>query len=223
MRFKLWNVKIYVEYLIIFFVILVIAFNNLRSYFSNYVICFLFVAFHEFSHILVAALLGVECTNINIRLCGMNAVFKPRSRLSLKWLYILIAGPLSNILLAIAFNRVEFIRDINFALALVNLLPIYPLDGYGIFKMVLEFLVPRPFAEKVLSATKIFLLTALFLLGGFLIISIKNPAVLIFAIYIVTLRSAREVRNLKYVSRKLQKYYKILLNLLHFCSKFSII
>lgn len=190
MRFKLWNVKIYVEHLIVFFVILVIAFNNLRSYFSNYVICFLFVAFHEFSHIFAAALLEVECTNINIRLCGMNAVFKPKSRLSIKWLYILIAGPLSNIILAIAFKRVEFIRNINFALALVNLLPIYPLDGYSIFKMVLEFLVPRLFAEKVLSTIKIFLLTALFLLGGFLIISIKNPTVLIFTIYIVTLRSA---------------------------------
>lgn len=120
----------------------------------------------------------------------MNAVFKPKSRLSIKWLYILIAGPLSNILLAIAFNRVEFIRDINFALAFVNLLPIYPLDGYGIFKMVLEFFVPRRLAEKTLSATKIFLLVSLFLLGIFLIVFIKNPAVFIFAIYIVTLRNA---------------------------------
>lgn len=190
MRFKLCNVKIYIEYLIIFFIILVIAFNNLRNYFSNYVICFLFVAFHEFSHVFVAALLGVECTNINIRLCGMNAVFKPKNSLSIKWLYILIAGPLSNILLAIAFNRVEFIRDINFALAVVNLLPIYPLDGYSIFKMILEFFVPKKIAVKALSMVKIFLLTTLFLLGIFLIVYIKNPAVLIFAIYIVTLRNA---------------------------------
>lgn len=190
MRFKLCNVKIYIEYLIIFFIILVIAFNNLRNYFSNYVICFLFVAFHEFSHVFVAALLGVECTNINIRLCGMNAVFKPRSRLSIKWLYILIAGPFSNIILAIVFNRVEFIRDINFALALVNLLPIYPLDGYGILKMVLEFFMPKQLVVKVQCVTKFFLLAVLFSLGIFLIVYIKNPAVLIFAIYIVTLRNA---------------------------------
>lgn len=223
MNFKICGVKVKIETMFLIFVLVVLAFKGVRGYFENYIICFLFVVFHEFSHILVASMLGVECKGINVRACGMNAVFSFSNMLSIRWLYILSAGPLSNVLLAIVFNQIKFVRDINLSLAIVNMLPIAPLDGYGICKILLECVLPKRKVKHILLALKYILLIVIVLLGIYILVFTKNPAILLFVFYIVILRYAWKVCAFKYVTKKLQKCYKILLKLLHFSLKFSII
>lgn len=193
MNVKIGKIKLHIDITLLLIIFLVVIFEKIRTYFANYFICFLFVAFHEFAHIFIAAIFGVECIAVNIRLCGMNAVFKPKNRLSVKWLYILIAGPISNIILAFMFNKVDLVRNVNLALALVNLLPLAPLDGYEIFKILLAFFLPKGKIGNVLKTLKKVILTFMVLLGVYLIICIKNPSVLIFVIYVVTLQRAQEV------------------------------
>lgn len=223
MNLKIGKTNIFIEYLTICFVVLVIFFPSLRNYFENYVVCFSFIVFHEFAHIFAASMCGVECIKINVRLCGMNAVFKSQDSFSIKWLYIALAGPISNLLLAILFRKISIVKEINMALAIINLLPITPLDGYIVLKNILEFLLPKYKVKIVLKTLKILLLILIIFFGIYLVILFKNPAVLLFGIYVVILRYAAKPDNLKYVTKKLQKYYKFLLNLLQFGLKFSII
>lgn len=223
MSFYIGKVKVHIDIALLLFTLVVFLFKELHNYFQNYLICFLFVVFHELSHIFVATIFGVECVMLNIRLCGMNAVFMSKNKLSMKWVYILIAGPISNVILAIMFKNVSLVRDINIALALVNLLPISPLDGFEISKILLSFFMPKKKLESVLKILKVIILLFMILLGIYLTIEMRNPSVLIFVMYVVTLRNAVGVAQTKYVTKKLQKYYKILLNLLHFSLKFSII
>ena len=51
--------------------------------------------------------------------------------------YLYLAGPLSNLILAILFKNIDMVYDINLALALINLLPVKPLDGFSIVKLML--------------------------------------------------------------------------------------
>ena len=193
MNFKVGKTNIYIEPVLFIVALLTIFVIPMRNYFKNYAFCFLFVMFHEFSHIFVASILGVECTRINIRLCGMNAEFDFSSRISLKWLYIAFAGPVSNFLLSILFSRIEMVRDINLALGIVNLLPVAPLDGYYIFKTILEFFFAKNRVKKILKMFSFCVLTLIVLIGIYLAITIKNPTILIFITYVVILRNAAEI------------------------------
>lgn len=193
MNIKIGKIKLHIDITLLLIIFLFVVFEKVRAYFANYFVCFLFVAFHELAHIFIAAIFGVECIAVNIRLCGMNAVFKPQNRLSVKWLYILIAGPISNIILAVIFNKVDLVRNVNFSLALVNMLPLFPLDGYEIFKTLLAFFMPKGKIENVLKTLKKVILTFMMVLGIYLIICIKNPSVLIFVIYVVMLQRAQLV------------------------------
>lgn len=193
MNVKIGKIKLHIDITLLLIILLVVIFGKIRTYFANYFVCFLFVSFHEFAHIFIAAIFGVECIAVNIRLCGMNAVFKPKNRLSVKWLYILIVGPISNVILAVIFNKVDLVRNVNFSLALVNMLPLFPLDGYEILKTLLAFFMPKGKIENVLKILKKVILTFMVLLGVYLVICIKNPSVLIFVIFVVTLQRAQGV------------------------------
>lgn len=193
MSLKFGKIKVHIDITIIIVIFLVVFFEKVRVYFSNYFVCFLFVAFHELAHIFVATILGIECIAVNIRLCGMNAVLRPKNKLNIKWIYILIAGPLSNVILAVIFNNVKLVRDVNLALASVNMLPIFPLDGYEILKTLLAFFMPKNKLEKVLKILKIVITTFIVLFGIYLLIFIKKPSVLIFVIYVIILQKARGV------------------------------
>ena len=83
-----------------------------REYLGNYYICFLFITFHELSHITIAALFGNGVKRINIRLCGLNASLD-KSFNGIKALLVYIAGPISNLILAMLFRNIKIVFEIN--------------------------------------------------------------------------------------------------------------
>lgn len=191
MKFKVGKLTIYIEYTFIALIIIMLLFGTIRQYFENYCICFLFIIFHESAHVFIASLFGVECTKINVRVCGLNAVFKPKSKLSIFWLYVLLAGPIANCILALIFSNISIVREVNLALAIINLLPISPLDGYSICSLLLSFILPEYKVKMILKLLKYTVLLLLFILAILVFILSKNPSVLLFVLYVVTLRNAR--------------------------------
>lgn len=98
------------------------------------------VILHEFSHASVAARLGYSLTTLKIMPYGAALTGEFEAAKRRDEFLIAIAGPLSNVIFAVAFIAVwwlvpslfyytEIYVTANAFTALVNLLPIFPLDG----------------------------------------------------------------------------------------------
>jgi stage IV sporulation protein FB len=117
-------------YLIIFMVYLY-AIKKLELF----IIFYGFALLHEIAHIVVALLFKIEITEIVFLPVGIIAKFKNQF-CSINEGIIASAGPIASILLGIYFKN-ELYGQINFLIALLNLIPIYPLDGGRVLKSIL--------------------------------------------------------------------------------------
>lgn len=175
MRLKLDDKVVYVEESVIIVLFVCLLSNVARSYLSNYYICYLFIIFHEFSHMAIAALFGSNVKKINIKLCGLSINLAKRFY-GIKAALIYIAGPLSNLLLAFMFYNIPIVFEINICLALVNLIPIKPLDGYNILN-----LISNSHIEKIISYVSEMMLL---IIGILLMINFCNISIIFLLIYI---------------------------------------
>ncbi len=153
-----------------------------------------FVFLHEVGHALAAQLVGVEVRGITLWLLGglTNLAHKPEKPTHTFFIYA--AGPLVNMLLAFvcvvlfvatSMVFVRFSGDANFfiwlqvlnklflslailniVLVVLNLLPVYPLDGGNLLHAVSEFLFGR------LNADRITMLVGIPFLGGLILLAL---------------------------------------------------
>ena len=171
-----------IVFLIVFFSFLFS--NEIRKILFSFYICYLFIVFHELSHMFIAAIFGKEIKNFKFSLSGVNISFNNIKRLEkYKEILIYLAGPLSNLLLALIFSYNKMIFEVNLCLCLINLLPIYPLDGYNILFNL--FRNTKLNKYKILNYTTIIILIILFFLGIIQFIYTKNISIFIFIIYIL--------------------------------------
>lgn len=185
MKLKIRNIKCNIEQVFVIFIFVLILSPKARMYFNNYIVCYLFILFHECAHVLVASIFGDELKQLNIRLCGVNAVIDINKELHPKWLLVFVSGPLSNLILAMIFFKIDIVRDINLGLAIINILPIYPLDGFNIIKMLLSYVLPKYKVKILLNIIQNLFIIAIIVLGIVLFIIFKNPSAIMFAIYVI--------------------------------------
>lgn len=132
---------IYIHFLTIALFAVCYITGKLETLFITYLIMFI----HEIAHLLAAIGIGLKPARIIFFPFGVNLKLKNKLVYSLSDEIILyIAGPLSNILMAV-FAKL-FFKDFfwyedfylkNIALCIVNLLPVIPLDGGVILKKML--------------------------------------------------------------------------------------
>ena len=89
-------------------------------------------------------------------------------------LIIFLIGPISNFVLAAIFNNNKFILSINLSLGIINLLPMYPLDGFRIFECL-------GINSKIFDFIVYFMFFLLF-------IYTKNISLIIFVMYIMCIK-----------------------------------
>ncbi len=183
-----------VEYLFLIFSFICIFSSKMRIYFTSFFMCYIFIIFHELSHVFVASILGKKIDNLKFTLSGMNVKFE-REKYKLKNndtyfnnILIYIAGPLSNIILALIFCKIRFILEINLTLAIINLFPIYPLDGYNILKNVFGNNIKRDIYLKFIEK---FILSILMIISIYQLVFLKNISMLIFCIYILFIKRSK--------------------------------
>lgn len=185
MKLKFKNIYLNVEVIFIIFC-LVIAFSpTVREYFNGYVICYFFIVFHECAHMLAAGIFGEKLQGVNIRLCGVTAKIKIKNELHPKWILVYFAGPFSNIFLATIFQNIAIVRDVNLGLCIINLLPIHPLDGFNILKILLCWKFSKLKVRKILKYVQIVVIIAIIILGLMVLLVFKNPSIIIFTMYII--------------------------------------
>lgn len=210
MRFKLKEFNVYLDETILIVAFLCLFFSVIRNYFENYFICFLFITFHEFSHMFVASIFGIKTTRLSIRISGLNINLDCYNRRGLKWLLIFLAGPLSNIILAYIFKNIPMVYTINIALAIINVIPIYPLDGYNSFEIILKLLrIKQKNIEKIQKFVEIMVIILLVIVGIYQFVVLRNLSVILMLFYII-IQSSNPRNNRD--SRIYQKCYKNITN-----------
>lgn len=195
-----------------FKVILFVLFFFILGFEKLYLLFLIFAIIHELSHMVIGILLGFEPAKIQIMPFGAYINFKIDIKsyntkilkgtiCSLKKLFVSLAGPLANIVIAIIFYMKSgyiVITYINILLATFNLLPIYPLDGGRILKQTLIILLGRRKALKYTNLlSNIFLFIILIISIIFCIIT-KSLIILLTLFYLVYIRKKEdEIYRLK--------------------------
>lgn len=149
--------------------ILIISFALLSGY-EKSLFLILFSVMHELGHLTVLLLFGADITEISLSFFGFG--IKYDARLSL-WqeAFMLSAGAVVNLLLFLLIRD-----DINLLLIMLNVLPVYPLDGG---RLVLLFL---PEAGKYISS---FLLILLLFASVWLLFKFRIISVLLITVYLL--------------------------------------
>lgn len=193
MKIKTRIINIEIEYLLFIVILISIFSTHFRIYMKLYFIYYLFILFHELSHIFIAALLDKKINSLKFSVAGACAVFNDEFDVEnlkqiIKNIIVYIAGPISNFMLAIFFRYNKMIFEINLFLFIINLIPIFPLDGFKIsknFLLLLKYFRLIKFDievfQKILQRIFIF---ALFIISIIQIIEYYNPTILIFLFYI---------------------------------------
>lgn len=151
----------YIKIDIKIFILIAIAF--LAKNIEMYLLLIIFTLIHEIGHLLAGFILGFKAKGITIAPYGINIVFKinysdynkkicKANILAVKRIIIALAGPMTNIIIAIiiniftanninlsmlGFNNQQMIYA-NLIIAIFNMLPVYPLDGGRIIKEVIQ-------------------------------------------------------------------------------------
>ncbi|MEG1059307.1 MAG: M50 family metallopeptidase [Clostridia bacterium] len=145
MHIKTPYFPIEIEWLLLIVLILAIFCSPLQKIMGDFFICYLFIVFHECGHMFVASFFSRQVELFKVSLAGVSIVFEEpkyvteKKKIKLKTKYVqnicvFLAGPLSNVFLAIIFYGNNTIFEINLFLCMLNLIPIFPLDGYNILK-----------------------------------------------------------------------------------------
>lgn len=146
------------------------------------------VLFHELSHSFIAIRNGIPVKSITLFILGGVANISKEATRPMTELKMAIAGPVSSLLLAVVFGLIWFLTKSttqdtidfnnpvfwlawsNFALAIFNLIPGFPLDGGRVLRAILW-----QFTGNYRRATRIASLTgkglaSLFIAGGVVIL-----------------------------------------------------
>lgn len=205
----LFDIKIDILFIVVMFIFFLS--QKLRVFFSSFFICYMFIVFHEASHMFIGTILGKSIDTFNISLFGVSVSFnkiryevkrKMNKNYYIKEILIYIAGPLSNFILAIIFKNIGIVFYINIFLGILNLIPVYPLDGYNILKNFLLIKFKEENVIKAINFVNYVFFSVLLILGIICLILIYNPSLILFLIYLIIIKNS----GIKY--RNKAKFYK---------------
>ena len=190
MKFGLRKISVEISFLFCIFVCLLVAFDKS----GTVLLCFVFILFHELSHILAMCVCGVNIKRIAFEPFGIY-IEKSQEPLSAKRSFmILISGCAFNFAACFFFALLfHFFKNkiflncalINFSLFIFNALPIKNLDGGEALLLLLGEL---KLAENPLNTVKIISLICCFCLFALCIILCAkvrfNPSLIIVSLYL---------------------------------------
>lgn len=191
---KIKEIIIEIEYILVITLLTTTVSQTAMSYLDKYYVCLLFVIFHELAHVLVGTVLGKKLKKVFIGISGMTAFFKYEYIIKTRKNYIIdllvfLAGPVANIVIATIFCNNKFIYEINMFLAILNFLPIFPLDGYNITKSIgiSLFIQKKRTVIRVVNCISVVFISILSVICITIFLMYRNISSIIFLIYLLLL------------------------------------
>lgn len=127
----------------------------------SFIIAFISIIIHEFTHIFIARYKGSKYDNLQFHIYGSRVELMDLEELNNKdKLLIYLSGPLANIMIiciaAIFYvhnknNIFETVINLNLGLVIFNLLPAYPLDGARVAEIILSKKMSYKRAQGIIS------------------------------------------------------------------------
>jgi len=210
------------------FVVITWYLGQYIGYLESFILTFLFylsLFLHEYGHYLEGKRLGYQIEGFVFHIIGATMLLK-REILNHKDEFLMAyAGPLTSLILSFIYINIYFFTGIkifdylaalNFVVAFVSFIPIYPLDGGRILRALLSMKIGRRTATYIVKTFSV--LTAL----GLLVLSIKmsfdGKYIEFFKYYFLSLFLLfflqREIRvflkrDLKFIKRRFlhERYY----------------
>lgn len=172
---------------------------------ASYLLCLIV---HELCHSVVAYKLGYKLNNIKlmphgVSLSGNNVYFSYKDEIK-----IALAGPASNLVFIVLIlalwwiwpSSYTYTYDLyvaNFAVGLINLLPIYPLDGGRVFLALLSQKTTRLRALKIVKVLGVILSSAIIIAFAVTAFFAPNVTMLFFGVFLFV-TSLTETKNVQY-------------------------
>ena len=198
------------------FLILTLLSNSYKLFFIYFLITFV----HELGHIIMAKLLRLKINKIKLLAIGFNAEIDSLDYTSsLKEFLICIAGPLTYFLskyLLLYFYNLDYISYNAFIQANIinkynlffNMLPIIPLDGGRILKIIIDCFLT---SKRALYLTSTFSIIFTII---FVHCTIQSPQLMIYVFLILT--------NICFILSINKRWKTFLINRLFFENKYKI-
>lgn len=163
------------------------------------------LAAHEAAHLISAVILRIKLDKIKITLFGFNLNTDLESIRFSKKLFLFISGPACNTCLYFVFKNTKYyyFADINLFLAIINMIPIMPLDGGNISKSVLELFL------DLKAVCRYMIMTNTFFIVCFLVIIHMYENYLYFILILMGLKGILE-ENRCLVEKSIRKNYNLI-------------
>ena len=192
--------KIRIDLKILFFLALFYFTKQIKIYLL--VLGFAFL--HELAHMLISLILGFKPRSMEIMPFGFSLNLTPKKNdfktkikksnlVELKYIYVAIAGPLLNLIIAAVFSYIslkvnseiiDLITYSNLIIFIFNLIPIYPLDGGRVINSVLKINRGSLIANKTMKIIKKVTIILLTIASSIAILYLKNIAILLIIVYL---------------------------------------
>ena len=185
--------KFRIDLKIIFFIALFL----ITKQFNLYITIMLFALLHEIAHMFIAILLKYKIKELELMPFGFWASMEPNfndySRIIIKSniidvknIFIAIAGPLLNLIFVIIFKNLEnnFLAYSNLVVFILNLIPIYPLDGGRILQSTLRIFFGKKEGDSTTNYVANALIIILTIVESIAILYLKNIYMLLILAYL---------------------------------------
>lgn len=160
---------------------------------------------HEAAHIISAIFLKIKFDRFKITLFGYNFNADLESIVLIKKILLFLAGPACNLMLYIIFKNTVNAKfaNVNLFLAIINMIPIVPLDGGNLCKAVLEIFL------DIKSVCRYMIMTNTFFIICFLVIIHIYEKYLYFLLILMALKGILE-ENRCLIEKSIRRNYNII-------------
>ena len=133
--------KIHFSFYILFLCMILSRFQIL------YLKLLLLIFLHELGHILVASIFKIKINRIVLTGMGLFMDAETNDLSFIKGIIFYLSGLIVNLIL-LFFLKEEF-KKINLFILIINLIPIYPTDGYNILNSIISYFVPYKISKYI--------------------------------------------------------------------------